>query len=99
MQQNQQLNSSLFTRVFGNEVEENRYGTGSIVLLVIACLGGSVVGTGGLESTTQLLLAIFPIVIVMSLILAVQPMKLVLKVATPAIILQIAMIAYNVLFN
>lgn len=97
MENANQINQTLFTRVFGFETEENRYGTGSLILLTIACLGGCVVGTGGMNSMLELMLAIFPTVTVLSLILAVQPMKTILKVSVPVAFLQILMITINVL--
>ncbi len=75
----------------------NRYGIMAILLLVVGCLGGIAVGTGGLDSTFQLIVLAFSTMFAMSMMLAVAPMKLIIYSGIIAIIIDVIIIAFNLL--
>ncbi len=80
--------------IFG---EINRYAVLIAVILVCGCLGGTAVALGALASTTQIALLIFPMMIALSMSLAVAPMKYVVYSAIAAAVIDVAVILYNVL--
>ena len=81
----------------GYDFEFNRFGAISVIIIMFACLGGVVQGTGGMQSTAQMLATAIPTMIVLSLILAVQPMKRIVYSAVALCILDIIFIVYNLL--
>jgi len=82
-------------KVFGYDLEFNRFGVISIVLVIVACMGGIVQSSGA--STLQLIMTVFPTMLVLSLILAVQPMKYIWYAGVLVTILDIGIILYNIL--
>lgn len=80
--------------IFG---EINRYAVLIAVILVCGCLGGTAVALGALASTTQIALLIFPMMIALSMSLAVAPMKYVVYSAIGAAVIDVAVILYHVL--
>ncbi|MCT4581008.1 MAG: hypothetical protein N4A35_06280 [Flavobacteriales bacterium] len=75
----------------------NRYGIMAILLLVVGCMGGIAVGTGGINSTTQLFLLAFSTMFSLSMMLAVAPMKWVIYSGIIAIVIDLVIIAFNLL--
>lgn len=75
----------------------NRYGIMAILMLVVGCLGGVAVGTGGLESTFQLFLLAFSTMFALSMMLAVAPMKLIIWSGLVAIAVDLIVITFNLL--
>lgn len=88
--------AGIFTRLFG-DIEFNRYGLISIILIFNMTLGGVAVGLGAMTSVWQLTLLVIPTMALLTWILAVQPMKTILSIATVAAIIDIAIILYNIL--
>ncbi len=84
---------------FVNETvnEHNRHFTIVMVLLVVGCLGGVAVGLGALASTFQIALLVFPVMATLSLLLAVQPMKYIMASAVIACLIDLIIIAINIL--
>ena len=75
----------------------NRYGIMAILLLVVGCLGGVAVGTGSLDSLWQLFLLAFSTMFSLSMMLALAPMKWVIWSGILAIIIDIVLIAFNLI--
>ncbi len=90
-------NNDLFLRIFKSDLEANRFDSICVILLVVGCLGGIVVGTGALSNIYQLAITAYSTIAVLSLILAVQKMKLIVKTAIPIVFMLIGFIIYNVL--
>lgn len=88
--------ADFFTKIFG-DYEFNRYFIISILLIIMPSLGGIAVSTGALLSVPQLSLLMFPMATLLALILAVQPMKLILRVTVLALIIDISVILFNIL--
>ncbi len=84
---------------FVNEAvnDQNRHFSIVIVLLVVGCLGGVAVGLGALSSILQISLLVFPVMATLSLLLAVQPMKYIMASAAIACIIDVIIIAVNIL--
>ena len=83
--------SDIFYKLIG-DYEFKRYGIVPIILLWNVCLGGIGVAVGALESAPMLVALGFPTMALLVLILAVQPMKLTLRVALFATILDLVVI-------
>lgn len=75
----------------------NRYGIMAILMLVVGCLGGVAVGTGGLNSTIQLFMLAFSTMFSLSMMLAVAPMKWIIYSGILAIVIDLIIIAFNLL--
>jgi hypothetical protein len=73
----------------------NRYGIMAVLIVVVGCLGGIAVGTGGIESTFQLFLLAFSTMFALSMMLAVAPMKWIIWSGLLAILIDIVVISYN----
>jgi hypothetical protein len=76
------------------EMEANRFGWISIVLLVVGCLGGMTVGLGALGSTPSLIIIVIPTMLTLSLLLAVAPMRWIVASALTAIAIDLAFMTY-----
>jgi hypothetical protein len=79
------------------DMETNRLGTISIVILVIGILGGIAVSQGANQSWIQLTLLIIPMMLTLVLLLAVMPMRWILNATAITAIIDVAVILYNVL--
>ncbi len=75
----------------------NRYGIMAVLIVVVGCLGGIAVGTGGIESTFQLFLLAFSTMFALSMMLAVAPMKWVIWSSLLALLIDLIVISYNLL--
>lgn len=75
-----------------NYAESNPFGVIAILLLIVGCLGGVAVGLGGIENDIALLALIVTTMATLVLILAVAPMKYVLRTAMLASIIDIIVI-------
>ncbi len=76
----------------------NRYGIISMLLLVVGILAGIAVGTGGIESTIQLIFLAFTTMASLSMVLAVAPMKVIVYTSLAAIAVDIVILAINMIF-
>ena len=76
--------------------EENRFFIISMILLIVGCLGGTAVALGAGGNTIQTALLIFPVMATLSLILAVQPMRFIIISGIISVIIDIAVIVFNV---
>ena len=66
--------------VLGN-IEFNRFGLISVVLLIVGCLGGLTVGLGAVNEIWSLTLVVVPTMLTLALLLAVAPMKYIMTAA------------------
>jgi hypothetical protein len=80
-----------------NEMEFNRFGFISVIILIVGCLGGLTVGMGAIENTLALIAVLIPTMITLSLLLAVAPMRWILTFATTSVILDLILITYYLL--
>lgn len=88
-------NASIWNKFLGEDLEVNRFGIISVVLLVIGCLGGITVGLGAVHHTWQLFLVVLPTMITLSLLIAVAPLKQILNFAVLAILIDVILIIVN----
>jgi hypothetical protein len=75
-------------------LEFNRFGIISILLIVVACLGGIAAGNV-LDSTPAVVLVVLSCMAVEALILAVQPMKWIIMSSIFSVLLSISMILFG----
>lgn len=75
--------------------EFNRYGISAIVLLFIGIMAGVAVYMGAMTSAFEIALLIVPTMAVLVMVLAVQPMRLLLYTFFVTMIIDIAVIAYH----
>lgn len=89
------VDNSFWNGVFKGELENNRFGIISVALLIVGCLGGIVMWSGGVESTLQLILTVVPTMLTLSFLLAVQPLKYILNLAILAVVIDIILLVFN----
>lgn len=77
------------------EMETNRFGTKSIVILLIGCIGGITVSQGAGDSWIQLSLLVIPMMTTLVLLLAVMPMKWILNATAVTIAIDLMVLLYN----
>ena len=70
--------------IFGANTEFNRYGLISVILLIVGCSGGIAVGLGAIGSVITITLVVIPTMTTLSLLLAVAPMKWILRAGIAA---------------
>ncbi|RFC55807.1 hypothetical protein [Brumimicrobium aurantiacum] len=87
--------TSIWNKFLGDDLEVNRLGIISIVLLVIGCLGGMTVGLGAIHHTWQLFLVVLPTMLTLSFLIAVAPLKQILNLAVITIIIDLILITIN----
>ena len=75
-------------------LEFNRFGIISIVLLIVGCLGGLTVGFGAVKEVWSLTLIVIPTMVTLSLLIAVSPMKYIMTSAIIAVLIDFLMITY-----
>jgi hypothetical protein len=85
-------------KIFGKNIEFNRFGLISATLLIVGCLGGFAVGMGAVESTLSLSLIVIPTMATLSLLLAVSPMKYILMSGIITVIIDILFLSYYLIF-
>jgi len=79
------------------ELDANRHGLISVILLIVGCLGGITVWAGAIESAFSLTLVVLPTMVTLSLLLAVAPMKLIIRMAYLCITLDTILLSYYLL--
>jgi hypothetical protein len=80
-----------------NEMEFNRFGLISAIILIVGCLGGLTVGMGAIENTFALIAVLIPTMITLSLLLAVAPMRWIVISAVTSISLDLALLIFYIL--
>jgi len=90
------LENSFWHRMI-NDLETNRFGVISIVILLVGCLGGVAVGLGAINSLWQLIAVVIPTMLTLSLLLAVAPLKHILNVMAIAIFIDVILIIVNLI--
>jgi len=73
----------------------NRYGIISMLLLIVGILGGVAVGSGGINSTIQLIFLATTTMAALSMILAVAPMKYIVYSSMLAVFIDLIILAIN----
>jgi hypothetical protein len=79
------------------EMEFNRFGFISAIILIVGCLGGLTVGMGAIENTFALIAVVIPTMITLSLLLAVSPMRWIMIAATTSIAVDLALMIFYLL--
>jgi len=82
--------------ILGN-MEFNRFGIISVILLIVGCLGGFAVGLGAVEHIWSLTLVVVPTMTTLALLLAVSPMKYIMTAGITATVIDLMFIAYFLL--
>ncbi len=80
------------------DMETNRFGTVSIVILITGCLGGITVSQGAYESWIQLSLLIVPLMVTVVMLLAVLPLRWILNAMVVTIAVDLAVLLFNIFF-
>lgn len=91
------IDNSFWNKIFKGELENNRFGIISVALLIVGCLGGVVMWSGGASSTIQLIVTVIPTMLTLSFLLAVQPLKYIINLAIISICIDVILLAYNLL--
>lgn len=79
------------------ELNANRHGLISVILLIVGCLGGVTVWAGAIQSVVSLTLVVLPTMTTLSLLLAVAPMKWILRLSYISISLDAILLMYYLL--
>lgn len=79
------------------ELNANRHGLISVILLIVGCLGGITVWAGAIESVVSLTLVVLPTMTTLSLLLAVAPMQWILRMSYISISLDVILLIYYLL--
>jgi hypothetical protein len=90
-------NMTVLERLFAN-AEFNRFGIICVVLTIVGCLGGIVIGLGAIEHTFALVSVVIPTMITLSLLIAVAPMNYLLLSASVCILIDLGLMVFY-LFN
>jgi|ETNmetMinimDraft_21_1059911.scaffolds.fasta_scaffold127731_1 hypothetical protein len=85
---------SFWEKIFNGNLEFYRFGIISIVLIIVSCLSGSVVGLGALDNLLHLSLLVSTTMATLIAVLAVFPVQWVLNFATIAILLDFILLIY-----
>jgi hypothetical protein len=80
------------------DMETNRFGTISIIILLTGCLGAIAVSQGAGQSWIQLTILVVPVMTTLVLLLALMPMKLILNATLVTLIIEAIVLIYNVMF-
>ena len=86
-------NMSGLERIFAN-AEFNRFGIICVVLTIVGCLGGIVVGLGAIENTLALISVVIPTMITLSMLIAVAPMNYLLLSASVCILIDLGLMLF-----
>jgi CBS-domain-containing membrane protein len=78
------------------DMETNRFGTISIIILLIGCLGGITVSQGAGQSWIQLSILVAPMMTTLVLLLAVMPMRLILNATLITLVIDVVVLLYNI---
>ena len=81
----EQQDTSFWNRLFAKSLEHNRYGIIAMILLIVGCMGGIVMWSGGASQISQLFLTVFPTMATLTLLLADQPMRWIMTAASIAV--------------
>lgn len=79
---------------FWKQVEFNRFGIISMLILVIGCVGGFAASFGTDGNIFMLALIAFPTIISLALILAVAPMRAIVYLCSIAVILDLFVLIF-----
>jgi hypothetical protein len=77
------------------EMELNRFGTVSIIIILIGTLSAIAVSQGAGTSWIQLSILVIPLMITLVLLLAVMPMRLILNATLVTLIIDVLVLLYN----
>ncbi|MFM6964982.1 MAG: hypothetical protein ACKOWM_05365 [Sphingomonadales bacterium] len=86
----------MYTKMI-EEMESNRFGWISIVLLIVGCLGGLTIGLGAIGSTPAMIVIVIPTMLTLSLLLAVAPMKWIVSSAITCVGIDLLFLGYFLL--
>ena len=78
------------------EMETNRFGTVSIIIVITGALGGITVSQGAYASWIQLAALIVPMMATLVVLLAVMPMRLILNFTLITILIDLAVLLFNI---
>lgn len=90
-------NTSLWSRLLGSDLENNRFGIISVIVIFVGCLGGVTVGLGAVHHTWQLFLIVLSTMLTLSFLIAVAPVKQILNLAAISVVIDVVILAINAL--
>jgi hypothetical protein len=82
---------------FFRNLEFNRFGLVSVILMVVGGLGGIAIGVGAHAYVATLILVIVPTMATLSLLLAIAPMRWILFAGAIGVLIDIVLIIYFLL--
>ena len=88
------MNTHAITTEKEANLDANRHGLISVIILIIGCLGGITVGYRAIESVISLSLVVLPTMTTLSLLLAVAPMKWIIRMAAVSVVIDLLVLAY-----
>jgi hypothetical protein len=83
-------------RIFNDNLEFNRFGIISIVLIIVCCFGGSIVGLGALDNLFHLSLLVSTTMATLVTVLAVMPVKWILNLGSIAVLVDAILMIYYI---
>ena len=86
--------NSIANSKFWENLEFNRFGIISMLILIIGCIGGVAASFGAHDDILKLGMIVFPTIISLALILGVAPMKLIIYVCSIAVVLDIIVLMF-----
>lgn len=79
---------------FDKKLNANRHGLICIVILIVGCMGGIATGYRAVDSALELSFVVIPTMVTLSLLLAVAPMRWILKAAATSVIIDLLLVSY-----
>jgi amino acid transporter len=89
--------TSIWGKLLGKELENNRFGIISVIVVFVGCLGGVTVGLGAAHHTWQLFLIVLSTMLTLSFLIAVAPVKQILNLAAISVVIDIVVLIINAL--
>ena len=87
--------ASIWSKLLGKDLENNRFGIISVIAIFVGCLGGVTVGLGAVHHTWQLFLIVLSTMTTLSLLIAVAPVKHILTLAVVSVVIDVIILIIN----
>lgn len=92
-----EANTSIWDKLLGKDIENNRFGIISVIVIFVGCLGGVTVGLGAVHHTWQLFLIVLSTMLTLSFLIAVAPVKQILNLAVISVVIDVIILIINAL--
>jgi hypothetical protein len=88
------MNTQKHTTDLDKRLEANRHGLICMIILIVGCMGGVATGFRAVENVLLLSIVVIPTMTTLSLLLAVAPMKWILRAAVITVLVDIFVLLY-----